>query len=219
MSAAQIALQRPPPLCRWSRSFSKVATQGIPEMDSSGEKNLLARVASGDEAAVREAIERFGGLIWSLARRWSVDRADAEDAVQEIFFDLWKSAHRYQPSKASDRGFVAMIARRRLIDRARKRDRRPTLEPFPDGFDVPSESQVDVDQIGRIEKAEAILAQLSADQRQVLELSLLEGLPHQEISDRTGMPLGTVKSHIRRGLKKARDIVAASEVSEDEVGK
>jgi RNA polymerase sigma-70 factor (ECF subfamily) len=147
-----------------------------------------------------------------------VDSADAEDAVQEVFFDLWKSAHRYQASKASDSGFVAMIARRRLIDRARKRDRRPSLEPFPKGFDVPSENQIEVDQIGRVEKAKAILAQLSPDQRQVLELSLLDGLPHQEISERTGMPLGTVKSHIRRGLKKARDLVAASEATEGEVG-
>jgi RNA polymerase sigma-70 factor (ECF subfamily) len=190
-----------------------MATQGIPEMEKSGEKNLLARVASGDEAAVRECVDRFGGLVWSLARRWSVDPADTEDAVQEVFFDLWKSAHRYQPSKASDRGFVAMIARRRLIDRARKRDRRPKLESFPEGFDAPGEDQVVVEQIGRVEKARAVLAQLSPDQRRVLELSLLEGLPHQEISDRTGIPLGTVKSHIRRGLKKARDIVAASEAT------
>jgi RNA polymerase sigma-70 factor (ECF subfamily) len=187
-------------------------------MEISGESNLLARVAAGDESAVKECVDRFGGLVWSLALRWSVDSADAEDAVQEVFFDLWKSAHRYRPSKASDRGFVAMIARRRLIDRARKRDRRPKLEPFPEGFDAPGESQIEVEQIRRVESAKAVLAQLSPDQRKVLELSLLEGLPHQEISVRTGLPLGTVKSHIRRGLKKAREIAAASGSAEGEVG-
>ncbi|MGD2121144.1 MAG: sigma-70 family RNA polymerase sigma factor [Gemmatimonadota bacterium] len=218
MSVAQIALRRVAPFIAGSSSLVKVAIQGTPEMENSGEKNLLARVAAGDESAVRECVDRFGGLVWSLARRWSVDNADAEDAVQEVFLDLWKSAHRYRPSKASDRGFVAMIARRRLIDRARKRDRRPTLEPFPEGFDAPGQDHVAIEQIGRVEKAKAILAQLSPDQREVLELSLLEGLPHQEISERTGMPLGTVKSHIRRGLKKARDMAAESNPAQGEVG-
>src|SRR5215813_5986353 len=87
---------------------------------------LLARVASGDRGAVRDCIARYGGLVWSIARRF--EGADAEDAVQEIFLDLWKSAARFDPRIASESAFVAMITRRRLIDRRRTRRRRPTTE-------------------------------------------------------------------------------------------
>lgn len=177
---------------------------------------LLPRIGAGDDAAVDECVARFGGLVWSLARRWSVDPADAEDAVQEVFFDLWKSAARFDASKASEPGFVAMIARRRLIDRARKRKRRPTLEPLPEGFDVPSEAHVVMEQKLRVERARAVLALLTPVQKRVLELSLLEGKTHEEIAHETGTPLGTVKSHIRRGLKKARQLAASDDAAEGE---
>src|SRR5262245_66294972 len=92
--------------------------------------SLLARVAEGDAIAVRECIARYGGLVWSIARRFEL--ADAEDAVQEIFLDLWKSAARFDPNIASETAFIAMIARRRLIDRRRTRKRRPTTEQLPE---------------------------------------------------------------------------------------
>src|SRR3954470_14464574 len=88
---------------------------------------LLGRVAAGDQQAVRECLARYGGLVWSIARRF--EAADAEDAVQEIFLDLWKSAARFDRQIASEASFVAMIARRRLIDRKRTRGRRPTIDP------------------------------------------------------------------------------------------
>src|SRR5436190_14026687 len=98
-----------------------------PAMQSSNEEApLLGRVAAGDEAAVRECLARYGGLVWSIARRF--EPSDAEDAVQEIFLDLWKSAARFDRAVASETAFVAMIARRRLIDRRRTRGRRPTLD-------------------------------------------------------------------------------------------
>src|SRR5262245_63951716 len=90
---------------------------------------LLGRVAAGDQAAIRECIARYGGVVWSLARRFEARDGDAEDAVQEIFLDLWKSAARFDRQIASEAAFVAMIARRRLIDRKRTRGRRPTIDP------------------------------------------------------------------------------------------
>src|SRR5215813_10857739 len=87
---------------------------------------LLARVAGGDPGAVRDCLARYGGLVWSIARRF--EGGDAEDAVQEIFLDLWRSAARFDPQIASEPAFVAMIARRRLIDRRRTRQRRPITE-------------------------------------------------------------------------------------------
>ena len=81
-------------------------------------------VAGGDAGAVRECLDAYGGLVWSLARRLSPGEAEAEDAVQEIFIELWSKAGRYDEGRASETTFVAMIARRRLIDRWRQRGRR-----------------------------------------------------------------------------------------------
>ena len=177
---------------------------------------LLPRIAGGDERAVRDCVTRYGALVWSLARRWSPDPSDAEDAVQEIFIDLWRTASRYDVARTSEAGWVAMIARRRLIDRARRRERLPALESIPDDFDVASESERDLDREWRAEQARAVLRELPPAQRRMLELSLLHGRTHDEIARETETPLGTVKSHIRRGLQRARDLLAAR--TRDEAG-
>ena len=170
---------------------------------------LLPRIAAGDERAVRDCVARYGALVWSLARRWSPDGSEAEDAVQEVFIDLWRTAARYDASRTSEAGWVAMIARRRLIDRARRRERLPALESIPDDFDVASESERDLDREWRADQARAVLRELPPAQRRMLELSLLHGRTHDEIARETETPLGTVKSHSRRGLQRARDLLAA----------
>ena len=177
---------------------------------------LLPRIAAGDERAVRDCVARYGALVWSLARRWSPDGSEAEDAVQEVFIDLWRTAARYDASRTSEAGWVAMIARRRLIDRARRRERLPALESIPDDFDVASESERDLDREWRAEQARAVLRELPPTQRRMLELSLLHGRTHDEIARETETPLGTVKPHIRRGLQRARDLLAAR--TRDEAG-
>ncbi len=172
---------------------------------------LLPRIAAGDERAVRECVARYGSLVWSLVRRWSPDTQEAEDAVQDVFIDLWRSAGRFDPTRASEPGWVAMVTRRRLIDRMRKRQRLPDLEPLAETMDVPDERAQDVagamDRAARADRAREILRELPASQRRMLELSLLEGKTHDEIARETNTPLGTVKSHIRRGLKRARDLL------------
>ena len=82
--------------------------------------SILQRVAAGDSASVDECIARYGDIVWALARRSSPTRADAEDAVQEIFLEIWRSAGRYNPQVASEATFIGMISRRRLIDRFRQ---------------------------------------------------------------------------------------------------
>ena len=164
-------------------------------------RSLLARVAEGDASAVRECIARYGGLVWSIARRFEL--ADAEDAVQEIFLDLWKSAARFDPSVASEATFIAMIARRRLIDRRRTRRRRPATEQLPEVPTTPA-GGLQPDTTTEARKAARALDQLRPEQRQVIVLSACHGLSHGEISAQTGMPLGTVKAHARRGLMMIR---------------
>jgi RNA polymerase sigma-70 factor, ECF subfamily len=161
---------------------------------------LLQRVAAGDGVAVREVLATYGGLVWSIARRF--EAGEAEDAVQEIFLDLWKSAARFDPAIASEPAFIAMIARRRLIDRRRSRRRRPTTENIHEVPSIPDEG-TGPDVCAEANQAARALQQLRPEQRQVLVLSS-QGLSHGEISAQLAMPLGTVKAHARRGLLSIR---------------
>jgi len=169
------------------------------ESDARSSATLLWRVASGDPQAIRDCLAQYGGLVWSITRRF--EAADAEDAVQEIFLDLWKSAARFDPAIASEPVFVAMIARRRLIDRRRTRRRRPTTETIttepPVGGAAP-------DACAEASQAARALSRLRPEQRQVLVLATCHGMSHGEIAEQTGMPLGTVKAHARRGLMSIR---------------
>jgi RNA polymerase sigma factor (sigma-70 family) len=162
---------------------------------------LLARVAAGDPGAVRDCIARYGGLVWSIARRF--EGGDAEDAVQEIFLDLWKSAARFDPRIASEPTFIAMIARRRLIDRRRMRQRRPTTEAMAREPAVADHAR-GPDSCAEASQAARALDRLRPEQRHVLLLATCHGLSHGEIAAQTGMPLGTVKAHVRRGLQSIR---------------
>lgn len=166
-----------------------------------GAPSLLARIAAGDRAAVGECLAQYGGLVWSIAKRF--EPADAEDAVQEIFLDLWKSAGRYDASLGSEATFIATITRRRLIDRRRSRRRRPaaTEQINEVGLEDPGAQP---DATADAAKAAKALGQLRPEQRQVLVLSTCHGLSHGEIAAQTGMPLGTVKAHARRGLMSIR---------------
>jgi RNA polymerase sigma-70 factor (ECF subfamily) len=168
--------------------------------------SVLQRIASGDTAAVRECIDQYGALIWSLARRLSRTPSDAEDATQDIFLDIWRSAGRYDESQGSDKVFIAMIARRRLIDRLRKATAEPPMDPEEALESVAWASPGDAPEISvEADQAMRALAELRPEQRQVLELGLLQGLSQSEIAVRLKLPLGTVKSFMRRGLIKVRD--------------
>jgi len=168
--------------------------------------SVLQRIASGDQSAVRVCLDDYGALVWSLARRLSRTSADAEDAVQEIFLDVWKSAARFDASQGSEKMFIAMIARRRLIDRLRKTSAEPPMETVEAletiaWCDPGTASQT----ASEAELATRALQELRPEQRQVLELGLLHGLSQSEISARLGLPLGSVKSLMRRGLIKIRE--------------
>lgn len=174
-------------------------------------QTLLERVASGDVAAVQQCVDRYGGLVWSLARRLVPRQADAEDAVQEVFIALWKSAERFDPAVAGESTFVAMIARRRLIDRQRRSARRVESAPTVPIEDVEVAQELSghegVELHDEAARAADAVTQLRPEQQKVLRLAVYEGWSHQRIADHLQMPLGTVKTHVRRGLTRVRELL------------
>jgi len=173
--------------------------------------SLLQRIANGDARAVQECMNAYGNLVWSLARRFSESAADAEDATQEIFLEIWKSASRYDPERGKETTFIATIARRRLIDRMRAAGRRPDTDEYDEssatGFTAATADEAPA--AADVAAAQRALARLKPDQREILVLGIVEGLTHSEIATRTGKPLGTVKTHMRRGLLRLRELIEA----------
>jgi len=169
---------------------------------------ILHRIAAGDRTAVQECLNKYGGLVWSIARKMLRNTDEAEDAVQEIFVDIWKNAGRFDESQASETTFVAMIARRRIIDRIRYSTRRISADSLDDVLLEPfTRSDQDLQMSVEANEAAEAMRKLKPEQQQVLRLSIIQGMSHQEIADATGMPLGTVKTHARRGLLQVREFM------------
>ena len=170
---------------------------------------IIQRVAQGDPTAVEQCIAKYGGLVWTLARRMTPTTSDAEDAVQEIFLQLWQQAERFDATLGSEATFVTMIARRRLIDRLRRAERRPRTETLVESPPVATEPDV----VAIAEEAALVREQMSLlkpDEQKVLKLTLETGLPQTAIAEKLDLPLGTVKSHARRGLLRLRELVGAN---------
>lgn len=169
---------------------------------------ILTKIAAGDRAAVEECLNRYGGLVWSIARKMLRNSDEAEDAVQEIFVDVWKNAGRFDESKASEATFIAMIARRRLIDKIRHSARRITADSLDDVLLEPfTRSDKDVQTAIEAQQAAEAMRNLRPEQQQVLRLSIIQGMSHQEIADALALPLGTVKTHARRGILQVREFL------------
>jgi RNA polymerase sigma factor (sigma-70 family) len=175
----------------------------------------LQQVAAGDAAAVNDVLDRYGGLVWSIARRMSVDQSDAEDAVQEIFIDLWRNAGRFDPTAGSEPTFIAMLARRRLVDRHRKKSRQlptATIEAGASGSEVADtrDCPEHSDLLDEAARARDTMCRLKPEERRVLELAVYEGRSHSEIATLMQLPLGTVKTHSRRGLIRLREMLGVA---------
>jgi len=175
-------------------------------------ENLLPHIAAGEAGAVEKFLRRHSNMVWGLARRFCRSAEDAEDATQEIFVEVWKSAERYDAGQGSEVTFLMTIARRRLIDRARRQGRRPTTELLEDAGTLPAAPVVDrVELQDEVDRAQQALGQLRPEQREVLDLAIGQGRTHQEISAAIGIPLGTVKSHARRGLMRLRELLGVTD--------
>ena len=177
---------------------------------------ILKRIAKGDATAVQECLKTYGGLVWSLARRMLRNSEEAEDAVQEIFVDIWRNANRFDESKASETTFIAMLARRRLIDKIRYSKRRLSPDSLDDVLLEPfTRADKTIEMCVEAEQAAEAMRSLRPEQQQVLRLSIVQGMSHQEISEATGMPLGTVKTHARRGLLQVRELMGVGRTQQE----
>jgi len=166
---------------------------------------ILPRVAKNEPGAASECIARYEGLVWSLVRRFCRNRADAEDAVQDVFIEIWRSAGRYNPLLASEATFVGVIARRELIDRCRTQRRRAGETFLGDQQEQVQRADPATLEVREEAKlASRSVAKLGASEQLVLSLAIDRGITHTGIAKVTGMPVGTVKTHVRRGLMKLR---------------
>lgn len=166
---------------------------------------ILPRIADGEAGAMDLCIARYGGLVWSIARRYLKESSAAEDLVQEVFTEIWKKAGAYDPAVASEITYVGLIARRRAIDFLRRHGRQPGFEPLSAAESLPhpvsETSSVDCDP----EAIQTSLAKLPDETRRLFGLFFEDGFTHPEIAERTGLPLGTVKTRLRRGLIALRE--------------
>lgn len=170
---------------------------------------LMQAVAEGDESAAGVLYDRFGSLVFRAARQVLPTRAESEDAVQEVFVRLWRTADRYDPARAKLVTWVMLIARRHLIDRLRRKRVRPldlSLEGDPQGRErSASETPGRVEEDERRSLLVTRIEELPALQREVIVRAYLQGFTLREVSEQLDAPLGTVKSALSRGLARLRD--------------
>jgi len=169
------------------------------------EDSILFSLAREETGAFEKLVDQYGNLIWSIARRYLSNQTEAEDAVQEVFIAIWKSAGRFDPTKASEVTFVSMIARRRLIDHLRKIYRHKNLEPVDDCFDDALETKSILDKSADVQIISEAINQFAEEDKELLSLSIYQGYSHSEISKLMNIPLGTVKTKIRRNLIQLRE--------------
>jgi RNA polymerase sigma-70 factor (ECF subfamily) len=172
----------------------------------SKDEYTLVRIAEGDASAVGDCMKRYSGLVWSLVRSRLGNSPDGEDLTQEIFIEIWKSADRFDPDVGSEAVFIATIARRRIIDRLRSLGRKPETEEFDESSQA-VESAPTAQIAADAELARNALSNLREDQRALIVMGVVEGMTHSEIATATGKPLGTVKTQMRRGLAKVREML------------
>ena len=175
------------------------------------DQEMIARIGRRDQSAFSALYDRLSGPLYSLAMKMLGDPAEAQDALQEVFLQIWSRAGTYDPEQSSVFSWTVLLTRSRVIDRLRARGRRSRVvvastEDAPTAADASTvESAADTaeknDEAARVRY---VLNNLPSEQREAIELAFFEHLSHHEIAARLGQPLGTVKARIRRGLLKLR---------------
>ncbi len=182
------------------------------EADRQLDAQLLVRIASGDEVAFGALYDRFSPGLYSFILKMVRDEKEAEDVLQEGFAHIWRRASTYDPARSSAFTWAVMILRNKAIDRLRVRQR---IERTMEKATVEFSHFAEADEVsaGEAERREdgalvrSALKEIPEEQKQAVELAFFGGLTHEQIAEKLGAPLGTIKARIRRGLLKLRDFL------------
>jgi RNA polymerase sigma factor (sigma-70 family) len=174
------------------------------------DEQVLEAVGRGDDDALGVLYDRFGRVAYRLAYRILRDKALAEDAVQEAFLAVWRSADAYKRERAKPSTWILTVVHRRAVDLVRREERRrgEPLETAPEPTTEPADE--DASLRDRRAAVQSALRALPEDQRQALELAYYGGLTQSELAERLGVPLGTIKSRMFAGLGGLRELLAES---------
>jgi RNA polymerase sigma factor (sigma-70 family) len=202
---------RDEPIGRLARTRRVTAVASIPmsarHLAHLSDEALVALVARSDESALAELYDRVGGTAYGLAYRVLRDETLAEDAVQEAFLGLWRSAGSFVPERAKASTWILTLVHRRAVDLVRREQRRRSepLEAAPEP-QVGSSEEAAWLRLER-ERVQQALAQLSDQQREAIELAYYGGYSQSELAERLGEPLGTIKSRMFAGLSRLRELL------------
>jgi RNA polymerase sigma-70 factor (ECF subfamily) len=177
------------------------------------EVELLRRIAAGSGDALGAFYDRYSSLVWGLLRRMLGESGEAEEVLQEAFLQVWRDAGRYDPGRATPRGWLLLIARSRALDRLRKRAaierREDTVAQEAASLAVAPLGSRRLELLERRLRISSALDRLPREQRRVIELAFFHGLSQSQIAAHLGAPLGTVKSRALLGMKRLRQIFAS----------
>jgi len=160
--------------------------------------SMVLAIRSGDESAMTRLYDRYSSIVYSVALRVLGETGAAEDVLQEIFMQLWRNPGLFDASRGNLGAWLAVVARNRAIDALRRR--RPDEDIQDVTVSVNHDMSAEADRSRAMQRVREVLSGMPAAQRQALELAYFEGLSHTEIADKTGEPLGTIKTRIRAGL-------------------
>jgi RNA polymerase sigma-70 factor, ECF subfamily len=162
------------------------------------DESLMERLRDREQPAMTVLFDRYAGLVYSVAFRVLNDSGQAEDVMQEIFFQLWKNPESFSARKGSLAPWLAVVARNRAIDQLRQR--KPTEMVDEVVLASPANLESEAERNTMMHRVRGILREMPEDHQRSLEMAFFEGLTHSEIAEKTGQPLGTIKTRIRSAL-------------------
>ncbi|MFY9660238.1 MAG: sigma-70 family RNA polymerase sigma factor [Terriglobales bacterium] len=168
---------------------------------------LVTAIRSADQSAMATLYDRYSSIVYAVALRVLQDTAAAEDVLQDIFMQLWRNPGAFDATRGNMAAWLAVIARHRAIDALRKRRPQDDIEDVI--VSVEPDLASEADRSRAMEKVRGAMQTMAPPQRSALEMAYFEGLTHVEIAEKTGEPLGTIKTRIRTGLLSLRKALAA----------
>lgn len=168
--------------------------------------SLLERVVRKDESALSELYDRYSGLVYSEARRILRDEGAAEEILQDLFYQVWQTASRFDPQRGSLAGWLVVVARNRAISKLRRKSGKGE-ELSENAVDLRVDLETSSSQNLLVEKVRRVLSGMPEGQRAAVEYAYFEGMSHSEIAEKTGEPLGTIKTRIRSAMETLKKVL------------